>query len=188
MRVVLLIAIALISSTARPSPAAHTSVNHTKSWRIYHNQRLGFSIKYPRSWQADDHEGEYNPVVVICPRNPRPHEFYITISIENRTLDQVRQSYAEFTRKSPTSHFLERQILFANKTAYQFRRTDNPGFYAVYIPVSEKMYVVSAVRFDISEVRTSIRSFSLGSVGSAVYSHDAPNKSLDASGGCASLN
>jgi GntR family transcriptional regulator/MocR family aminotransferase len=49
-------------------------------------------------------------------------------------LDQVRESFAEFTRRSPGSQFKEWEILFANQKAYQFTRTDNPGFYAVYIP------------------------------------------------------
>jgi hypothetical protein len=162
MRVLLIIAIALISAAGQ---AWHVSDrfpnNHIRSWSIYRNQRFGFSIKYPASWQADGHEREYNPIVIIYPRNPKPHEFYITVSIEDGTLDQVRESFAEFTRRSPGSQFKEREILFANERAYQFTRTDNPGFYAVYIPFSDKIYIVSAVRFDISEVRRSVRTFNL---------------------------
>jgi hypothetical protein len=162
MRVLLIVAIALISAAGQawPVPARFPN-NHTRSWSIYRNQRFGFSIKYPASWQADGDEGKYNPIVIIYPRNPKPHEFYITVSIENRTLVEVRKSFAEFTRVSPVSQFPEREILFANRRAYQFTRTDNPGFYAVYIPFSDKMYVVSAARFDLPEVRRAVRTFDI---------------------------
>src|SRR5262245_1915769 len=126
MRVLLIITVALISSIVRTAPLAHTSIDHIRHWSFYRNQRLGFSIEYPTLWQADDHEGEYNPIVIIYPRHPKPHEFYITISIENRTLSEIRKSYGEFTAKSPSSRFKEREIIFANKTSYQFRRSDNP--------------------------------------------------------------
>ena len=163
MGVLLIIAVALISAAGQAWPVSDRFPdNHVRSWSIYRNQRFRFSIKYPASWRADGHEGEYNPIVIIHPRNPKPHEFYITVSIEDRTLDQVRESFAEFTRSSPGSQFKEREILFAKQRGYQFTRTDNPGFYAVYIPFSGKMYVVSAVRFDISEVRTALRTFKFG--------------------------
>jgi len=178
MRVLLIIAIALISAAGQAWPVSdRIPDNHVRSWSIYRNQRFGFSIKYPASWKADGHQGEYNPIVIIYPRNPKPHEFYIIVSIEDRALDQVRESFAEFTKGSPGSKFKEREILFANQRAYQFTRTDNPGFYAVYIPFSDKMFVVSAVRFDIPEVRRALRTFKFGTVGLNA-SHGAPNKRL----------
>ena len=147
MRVLLIIATALISAAGQAWPLSDSFPdNRFRSWSIYRNQRFGFSIKYPASWQADGHEGEYNPIVIIHPQNAKPHEFYITVSIKDGTLDQIRESFAEFTRRSPASQFKEREILFANQRAYQFTRTDNPAFYAVYIPFSDKIYVVSAVR------------------------------------------
>ena len=158
MRVPLILAVTLISITA--APTGKTSRNdYSRGWTSYHDERFGFSIKYPATWQADHSEGESNTVLIISPRNAKPHDFYIGVGIEDRTLAQVREGFAEFTRKSPASRFDEREILFANRRAYQFTRTDNPGYRAVYIPFSGKMYVVAAARFDISDVRKAMRTF-----------------------------
>jgi|ERR1051326_378324 hypothetical protein len=163
-----LVRVLLIASLITMSFAAYGGVvsstfanNRVANWTTYRSQRFRFSIKYPSTWRAEGENGEHNPVVIIYPRRPRPHEFYVTVAIENRTLDQVRETFAEFTRTSPTSRFEEREILFANKRAYQFTRSDNPGFYAVYVRLSDKMYVVSAVRFDIADVRRCLRTFRL---------------------------
>lgn len=158
MIVLLILELTLILTTAAPIPPAFSN-DYSRSWKSYHNEKFAFSIKYPATWQADHHEGEGNPIVIILPQNPKPHEFYITISIEDRTFAQVREGFAEFTRKSPASRFDEREILFANRRAYRITRTDNPGFYTVYIPFSGKLYVVAAARFDISDVRKALRTF-----------------------------
>ncbi len=158
--VVQIFAMSLIPVLEQARPFTFASVNqHTRTWKVYRNQRFGFSIKYLSSWKAEDTGGRYNPIVVILPRHPNPHEFYITVKVENRSLDEIRNSYAEFTRQSPASRFPEREIVFAGHRAYQFTRTDNPGFNAVYIPFSGNMYVVSAVRYDLAEVRQAMKTF-----------------------------
>ena len=73
---------------------ANHRLNHSAiKWKVYSNATFNFSIEYTRSWKAIGNEGEGNPAVIICPRNPKPHEFYITVGTERRTLDEVRASY-----------------------------------------------------------------------------------------------
>ena len=133
--------------------------NHLRRWTTYRNERFGFSIKCPSVWQVNADDAK--PSVIIYPRNPKPHEFYIAVSFENRTMGQVREAFTEFTRRSPASRYNEHEIRFANERAYQFTRTDYPGFYLFYIPLSDKLFVVCATRFDISEVRRAVRTFRL---------------------------
>lgn len=127
--VVIAAALVVLSQFNNNCFAAQSAVTHSRvRWKVYKNLAFGFSIGYPSSWKVDGGD-EGNPWAVIYPRNPKPHEFYITIGTESRALDAVRAQFAEFTMRSPNSKFIEREIFFAGRKAYQFTRTDNPGYY-----------------------------------------------------------
>jgi hypothetical protein len=163
MRVTIVIILAL-SSLALRQPSGlclayqlATKQNNPK-WQIYKDPTYGFSMRHPSNWEVGA-TGYGRPFTIFYPHKPKPHEFYLIIDIEDKPLETIRAELAEFTRKSPTSRFIEKQITFNGQKAYQFTRSDNPGYYAVYIPHGGKLYVVAAARFDLPKVRQAIRTF-----------------------------
>jgi hypothetical protein len=139
-----------------PESPAPTPQDESANWETYTNTDLGYSIKYPNSWQVDESglQNSLGKEVIINPPSAEPFTTYISVSIDQRPLDLIRQVHTS----SQAPIFIEKEISFANQSAFQFRASNSDSV-GIYIGHEDKIFLVSTSKFSSEKVQQSFSSF-----------------------------
>ena len=133
-----------------------TPKDEIADWETYTNGDLGYSIKYFPTWKVDESglENSAGKEVIINPPDAEPFTSYISILIDLRSLDLIRQVH----NSSQAPVFAEKQVIFAGQDAFEYT-TSASDLVGIYIPYGEKIYLVSTSKYSLKEVQQSLASF-----------------------------
>lgn len=139
-----------------PESPTPTPQDETANWQTYTNADLGYSIKYPVGWQVDENglQNSLSKEVIISPVDAEPFTSYLSISIDQRPLDLIRQVHSS----SQAPIFIEKEISFAGQSAFQYT-TANADSAEIYIEHEGQVFLVSTSKFSSNEVQQSFSSF-----------------------------
>ena len=130
--------------TASSTPTATISATpDTTGWKTYTNTQYGFSIKYPRDWNAVD--------LVVLPNSPsvmRLEEeglgfggktYYLDISVTSEDMNSVRAKYPS------DMDVIESPITISGQPAYKVEMSSRGTrgglmFLSIYIPYRNMLY------------------------------------------------
>jgi hypothetical protein len=134
----------LILTNAPPPPV---------TWLNYNNQTLQYFLTYPSNWTVDETGLSMpNKEVLFSPPNPAPFLAYFSISLDNRTLEQIRQSYAQHFPNIPPEW-----IDFARQRALRYRF--NAQRFELYAPGYYGTFRFASDRATLPEVPQMLNSF-----------------------------
>jgi hypothetical protein len=120
-------------------------------------------LEYPSNWTVDEAGlSQPNKEVLFSPSNPEPFLAYFSISLDSRTLEQIRQSYAQQFPNVPPEW-----IDFSGQRALRYRFNDQrfeiytPGYYGTFrfasdratLPEVQHMQAASAILFPSGQCR-----------------------------------
>lgn len=144
------------TATKTAVPTKTATPNPTAGWKTYTNADLGYSIKYPPTWKVDESglQSSLSKEVIINPVNPEPFISYVSVSIDQRSIDQIRQVH----NNSQAPIFIEKQITFAGQSTFQYTVSGSDSV-EIYIPYQGKIFLVSSSKFSSKEVKQSFSSF-----------------------------
>ncbi len=89
------------TTTKKATPSAKVSTPSAKkdvtaNWKVYTNDNIGFTLKYPRSWEyVKENNEEYQDDVTLAPNNP-PLPGCL-LSVDKESADKT--AYESFTKK-----------------------------------------------------------------------------------------
>jgi hypothetical protein len=125
------------------------------TWLNYNNSTVQYFLEYPSNWTVDEAGlSQPNKEVLFSPSNPEPFLAYFSISLDSRTLQQIRQSYAQQFPNVPPEW-----IDFSGQRALRYRFNVQrvelyaPGYYGTFrfasdrATLSEVQHMLSSFRY-----------------------------------------
>lgn len=123
------------------------------TWLNYNNSTLQYFLEYPSNWTVDEAGmSQANKEVLFSPPNPEPYLAYFSISLDSRTLEQIRQAYAQ-----QFPNVLPEWIDFAGQRALQYRFSDQR--FEIFAPLYFGTFRFASDRATLPEVQHMLSSF-----------------------------
>ena len=123
------------------------------TWLNYTNRTARYFVEYPSNWTVDETGlSQPNKEVLFSPPNPEPFLAYFSVSLDGRTLEQIRQSYAQ-----DFPNVLPEWIDFAGQRTLRYRFNDQR--FELYAPGYDGTFRFTSDRATLPEVQQMLSSF-----------------------------
>lgn len=122
-------------------------------WPTYRNEDLGYQIQYMPEWIIEEHGlSQRTKEVIFNPPYPEDFKVALSVALDERPLDVIRQLYAEIQPEALAS---EVELAGEEATLYMYPW----GRVEVYVPHDGRVYVLSTDYGDQTEYLQPLASF-----------------------------
>ena len=126
-------------------------VGSTPGWLVYGNPAVAYTFEYPETWTVGEGLTQANQEIVTTPPDGEAFVAYFSVSVDERTLEQIQAVYAE-----TDAQITETQ--FAGQDALQY--TDpNSSRVEYFVSYQGKIYLIRTDKADLPEVQHILASF-----------------------------
>lgn len=150
--------LSLTAPTFTPIPLSTITATAPPPIVEYNNSALGYSLNLPGDWTIDDQTANsLDKIVMFSPPNAEPFIAYLTILLDSRSLDQIINSYAQYTPNA-----VREDILFNGYSGikYGFFHQGKLTRVEYFIPQANRIFAISTDKPNdatVQSILTSIR-------------------------------